>query len=307
LLDNRIAPQKLDQLLESKDRLSHPLPLMIFQSLTKHDSREMIVLYNALMGKKENLTFAKHLVKMDRKFDYQTMPKFLLRDHFRSFLEFFPLLIQALGYKGWVVLIDELEIVGRMGRVSRLNSYRNLSWLLNMGSEHRLPIYTVAASAKSLQGEVFWGIKKHDADDMPRLAMERGDDATHKLLLGFFSQLTEDRGLVLKQESAARLTPLLEALLEIHQKAIPWQHELPANLVRDFLKRVDPGSKPIRQTIRMFIETLDIYAVHGIIPGKFKEQLMEIYDFDDQIGENGDGDPGTRGFEETPLTDMFES
>jgi len=307
LLDYRFPPQKWDELLDSKDKLSHPLPLLIFESFQNHDSREMIVLYNSLMGKKENLTFAKHLVKQDRKYEFQAMPKFLLRDHYKAFMEFLPLLIQALGYKGWVLLIDELEIIGRMGRVSRLNSYRNLSWLLRLGSEHRLPVYTLAASAKSLQEEVFWGVKKHDANDMPRLAMERGDEATYKLLLDFFSQITDDRGLVLKQESVAKLTPLLDALLEVHQIAIPWRHEPPNRMVIDFLKRVDPRMKPIRQTIRMFIETLDIYSVYGEVPGKFKEKLMELYDFDDTIGENGDDDPPARGFEETPLRDMFES
>jgi hypothetical protein len=142
---------------------------------------------------------------------------------------------------------------------------------------------------------------------MPRLAMERGDEATSKLLLDFFSQITDDRGLVLKQESVAKLTPLLDALLEVHQIAIPWRHEPPNRMVIDFLKRVDPRMKPIRQTIRMFIETLDIYSVYGEVPGKFKEKLMELYDFDDTIGENGDDDPPARGFEETPLRDMFES
>ena len=306
LLDHRITPQKWDELLESIDKLCHPLPLLMFQSFANFDSRDMIVLYNCLMGKKENLSFAKHLVKQDRKYEFQAMPKFLLRDHFKSFLEFFPLLVKALGYKGWVLLIDELEILGRMGKVSRLNSYRNLSWLLRMGDEHKLPVYTLAASAKSLQEEVFWGAKKHDANDMPRFALERGDASTHKLLLGLFDQLSGDRGLVLKHESVAKITTLLEALLEVHQRAIPWQHELPPHMVNDFLKRNDPSFKPIRQTIRMFIETLDLYAIHGEVPGKFKEKLMELYDYEDTIENNGDCESPGRGFEETPLTDMFE-
>lgn len=141
---------------------------------------------------------------------------------------------------------------------------------------------------------------------MPRFALERGDASTHKLLLGLFDQLSGDRGLVLKHESVAKITTLLEALLEVHQRAIPWQHELPPHMVNDFLKRNDPSFKPIRQTIRMFIETLDIYAIHGEVPGKFKEKLMELYDYEDTIENNGDCESPGRGFEETPLTDMFE-
>jgi len=306
MLDHNIPRERMDELYERKNQLCHPLPLSILASFPRHDSREMIVLYNALMGKKENLTFAKHLVKLDHKQMYQAMPKFLLRDHYPSFMEFFPLLVQALGYKGWVLLIDELEIIGRLGRISRLNAYRNLSWLLRMGSEHSLPFYTLAASAKSLQEEVFWGSKKRDADEMPNLALQRGDEPTSKLLLGFFKQLTEERGLVLKQESAAKLKPLLEAILLLHQSAIPWQHELLPDMISAFLKRNDASARPIRQTIRMFIETLDIYSQHGEIPGKFKEKLMEIYDYDDTIVDNGDDGPGSRGFAETPLNDMFD-
>lgn len=311
LLNQILSPDSLshrdEQLYESAFRIRHPLPLMIYNNISQGDPTDLNILYNALMGKKENFSAAKNLVKRFRLKEYRTMPKFRQKDSYLSFVEFFPLLIQNLGYKGWVILIDELEIIGRMGSVSRLNCYKNLAWLLNMGKAHNFPLYTLAAAAKSLQTDVFFGAKKRDAEDMAAFAEKRGDDEGKSIIQELFAQITKKRNLMLKQEEPEKLIPLLEKLLILHQNAITWKHELPENFIPDTLKRISPQAKPIRQVIRMFIETLDIYAAHGIIPGKFVENLMEAYDYDTPVEEPNEAEPAPMGFTETPLKDMFDS
>lgn len=283
LITSAWEKHNIDDLADQTSQLSHPLPWMMFQSFPSPDFTNLLVLYNALMGKKENFSWAKTLVKKDRPYEYKAMPKFTLKQHYISFFEFMSLLIRSLGYKGWVILIDELEIIGRMGAVSRLNSYKNLSWLLRLNKANKLPFYTICAAAKSLQTEVFYGTKKRDAQEMPRLALTRGDDQGSAILTDLFYQLTQKRSLVLSQIQPNKLTPLLESIYKIHRHAIPWHHEPPHELIPSIIKRINPQSKPIRQVIRMFIESLDICAVYGTIPGKFTAKIVENYGFDDPV------------------------
>lgn len=308
LVSKGLSPKMLETLSELSTGISHPLPNLIYQSFLKFETRDMILLYNALMGKKENLTNAKQIVKSYYKYEYQRMPKFVQKEHLISFIEFFSLLIKSLGYKGWIILIDELEIIGRMGKVGRLNSYKNLSWLMNLNAEHKCPIYTLVASAEALNTEVFQGTRKQDAREMPKLAKERFDARAAEAVAKFFELISSSQGMVLTPIKTDDLKALLAKLLEIHCAAIPWKFELPENMVKDTCKRIDPSTKPIRQIIRMFIETLDIYSTLGIIPGKFNENLQEVYDFEVELP-NPPDDNGTepRGFTETTLSEMFDT
>jgi hypothetical protein len=60
------------------------------------------------------------------------------------------------GYKGWVILIDEVELIGRLGKVGRLDAYQNLNWLLNWSRTMLYPIYTVGVVALSLKNDVWF-------------------------------------------------------------------------------------------------------------------------------------------------------
>lgn len=308
LMRQHIHPQMMIDLPETGDKISHPLPLLILQSFLRYEERDMILLYNALMGKKENITKAKQIVKSDQNLAYRAMPRFLQRDHLSAFIEFFPLLLKVLGYKGWVILIDELEIVGRMGKVSRLNSYKNLSWLMNLSGEHNLPIYTLAASAKALQEDIFFGERKHDARDMPQFAGERVDSHFAELIGEFFRQVTGSQGLILSPVNNQDLYPLLQKLSEIHTNAISWKYDMPPDFLESSLSIIDPTNKPIRQIIRMFIESMDLYATTGVLPGKFTDNLMIANDFDDELPDPPeDNDDGTVGYKEKSIGDMFSS
>ncbi|MCD8480335.1 MAG: ATP-binding protein, partial [Candidatus Cloacimonetes bacterium] len=160
LTTQSISHEFMQKLPLIEEKLCHPLPAHIFRAFARYDAQNMVLLYNALMGKKENVTTAKRICREYFKPELKTMPKFRQKDHLISFFEFLPYLLQALGYKGWVILIDELEITGKLGKVARLKSYQNLAWLLNWNKQHKLPIYTLAASVKALQEEVFFGKKK---------------------------------------------------------------------------------------------------------------------------------------------------
>ena len=179
---------------------------------------------------------------------------------------------------------------------------------MNLGPKHGLPLYTIAASAGALNEEVFHGSKKQDANEMPKLARDRFSPDIAIAIEELFDIITSEQGMVLEPIQDSCFIPLLEQLMEIHQRAIPWKHAQPDAFVVDTLKRINPSSKPIRQVLRMFIETMDIYASFGEIPGRFMENLVEVYGIDEELPEDRDNDnESPKGFTEKPLLEMFNT
>lgn len=280
-------------------KLPHPLPTLIFKAFALYEERHTITLYNALMGKKENITNAQRITREYFKAEMKELPRFRQKEHLMSFFEFLPQLLRAMGYKGWVILIDELEITGKLSKVARLKSYQNLSWLLNLNKEHKLPIYTLAASVKTLQDDVFYGTRKNDSRDIPPMAEQRfGEEEAHKVAR-FFDFASSDSNIVLAPAKKSDYLQLLEELLEIHHLALLWQYEIPSNFVEEALKLIDYRGKPLRQIVRLFIEIMDIYATCGTLPRAFKDNLISEMDF-------ADFEEDTAGLSETPLQELFD-
>ena len=74
------------------------------------------------------------------------------------------------GLKGWVLLIDELELIGRYGRMSRGRTYVELArWLGALNDEQRQGLLTVGAITSDFEREVL--VDKGDLDGMA-LSME---------------------------------------------------------------------------------------------------------------------------------------
>lgn len=279
-------------------QISHPFPAWVLKAFLQYDPQNMITLYNTLMGKKENVTRSKSICREYFRTDFKTMPKFLMRDHMHSFFEFLPCLIRTLGFKGWVLLIDEFEITGKLGKVARLKSYQNLSWLMNLSKEHDLPLYCVVASVKTLQTDVFYGGKKDDARQMPIMAEERMDAKAALKIERFFKYASSANNIVLAPVPKKRLMELMNQFLEIHYQAVDWQFEVFENFVEIALKSIEYRGKPLRQILRLFIEMMDLYAINGELPQTFDENLMQDIDYEE--------DQSEAGLTETDIAEMFD-
>lgn len=104
------------------------------------------------------------------------------------------------------------------------------------------------------------------------------------------------------------LCPLLQKLSDIHTNAIAWKYDMPPDFLESSLRIIDPSNKPIRQIIRMFIESMDLYATTGVLPGKFTDNLMIANDFDDELPDPPeDNDNDTLGYKEKSIGEMFKA
>ena len=245
-----------DTPIQNLDRYIHPLPALIFETFFSTDGEEQHTLYSDLMGIKVLLGEFKRIYKRSKpalappKFD-----TFKQTEHATAYLGLLADVTKFCGYNGWVILIDEVELMGRLGKVARLKAYQNLNWLLNWSKEQKYPIYTLAAAATRLQDDTWFGKKYNDRDIMPELAQERfGEKEKEKITL-FFSKALSPECLTVSPATDEELAQLLDKVALLHNKAYSWQSEIPFNSLELIKGR---GNQPVRTYIRAAIETLDI-------------------------------------------------
>ncbi len=69
--------------------------------------------------------------------------------------QFMSRLIPAAGYSGWVILVDEVELMGRYSLLQRARSYSEMARLLGLLDNHRIPgLASVFALTSAYQSEV---------------------------------------------------------------------------------------------------------------------------------------------------------
>ncbi len=260
-LNQKKAADLPDSALQKPGRYSHPLPAVIFEDYFYAEGEDQDLLYGYLLGSKVALSELKRVHKIYRG---QVMTKF--DRNFKTGEDataFFGMLADAAclcGYRGWVILIDELELVARLGRISRLKAYRNLNWLLNWSGTMPYPIYTAGAAAIDLQDE-FWhstdANRPKDEVLMPELALERFGAAARDEISKFFETGISSQCTSIEPVTEEALVGLLEELARIHGQAYDWPAQLD---VRKLLR--DLGSTTVRTYIRAALEALDTRYVY---------------------------------------------
>jgi hypothetical protein len=247
--------------IQSPGRYCHPLPAVIFEDYFVSNGEEQDLLYGYLMGAKVSLNELKRIHRACRD---QAMPRF--DQNFKANRDaeaFFGLLADAIclcGYKGWVILIDELELVGRLGMISRLKAYRNLNWLLNWSGTMKYPIYTVGAAADTLQTGVWNPTAANRTKDeaiMPDLAMDRFGAAVKNEIKKFFETGNSNRCPSVSLVTPEALVGLLDELVKIHGLAYAWDATLDVHKLLN-----DLGTTTVRTYIRATLEALDISYVY---------------------------------------------
>jgi hypothetical protein len=264
-LQRKLNQKKASDLPESQiikpGRYSHPLPAIILEDYLYSEGEDQDLLYGYLMGGKVSTAELRRLHKVYRG---QPMPKF--ERNFKTEEDataLFGMLADAVcfcGYKGWVILIDELELVARLGKISRLKAYRNLNWLLNWSGTMRFPIYTVAAAAENLRDEMWHATdanRLHDESIMPELALEKFGEADRDRIRKFFETGNSGRCPIIQPVTEDALLGLLEQLVLIHGRAYDWNATLNVEKLLH-----DLGSHPIRSYIRATLEALDICCLY---------------------------------------------
>ena len=170
-------------------------------------------------------------------------------------------LMRAAGYAGWVVLLDEVELIGRYSLLQRAKSYAEVChWVRGDRDDPEVPVAAVLATVDDFEAQVLVG--KNDLDLIPkRLRQKATDDA--ELLAAAAEvgmRIIAREQVTLQPPDRGALDRTYRQLKSLHAKAYGWEppdveglERLPSNRMRQYVRawinewdltRLDPAFRP---------------------------------------------------------------
>jgi len=252
------------------NRYPHPLPAVVLEVLLHGQmDEESYGLYHDLLGDRLRVAEVRRAAQSVGLADrLRKLPRFRMGDHAFAYFGVLADAIRFCGYRGWVILIDEVELVARLGKVSRLKAYLNLNWLFNWSHAMQYPIYTVAAAASSLQDAWRNETRRRPLENeaIPELARERLGPEAESDMRQFFEMASRSPPcLTLMPVPSDDLLSLLGCLVHFHGQAHGWEPPAGEEWVRRVTSTLREDEK-VRTWLRMVLEALDVLMVSGETP-----------------------------------------
>ena len=209
-----------------------------------------------------------------------TLTPIRVRDLARQRLRFLPQLLRAAGHAGWVVLFDEVELIGRYSLLQRGRSYAELArWLDGDPVDEGEPLITVAAMTDDFEAAVLAG--KNDRASLPDWLRDKHtaeyDEIAHLAEVGM--RHIERDLLALVPPDETELDRAYQTLRRLHGDAYDWD---PPDVVG--LERL--GATRMRQYVRAWINEWDLVRLDPDyrpatevvdVPGDYRE-IVELDD-----------------------------
>lgn len=198
---------------------------------------------------------------------------------------FVPRLMQAAGYRGWVVLLDEVELIGRYSLLQRAKSYAEVArWVRGERDDPAAPLCAVLTTVDDFEAQVLVG--KNDVELIPKRLRMKGT-AEHDLLAS-----QAETGMRVMERDQLRLQPpdrdeldrTYAKLKSIHAKAFGWDppdveglERLPSNRMRQYvrawinewdLRRLDPDYAPDIAATEVVVDLTDDAELEGAGAGE---------------------------------------
>ena len=186
-------------------------------------------------------------------------------------------LITAAGYRGWVVLLDEVELIGRYSLLQRAKSYAEVArWVRGDRDDPGAPIGAVLTTVDDFEAQVLVG--KNDLELIPkRLRMKQTTE--YELLAGLAEtgmRVIERDQIRLQPPDRDELDRTYTKLKQIHADAFGWDppdveglERLPSNRMRQYvrawinewdLRRLDPSYLPDIAASQVVVDLSDDHA-----------------------------------------------
>jgi hypothetical protein len=194
-------------------------------------------------------------------------------DLVRQRLRFVPRLIAAAGYGGWVLLLDEVELIGRYSVLQRGRSYAELARWLGLDDEEKVPgVVTVAAITDDFTSEVI--NRRRDDEKIPLKLKDRNEQKTaERARLGI--AMLETKQALLRPPSVERLQASLDKTRGFYSDAYGW------NATVTGIGEIT-ATKSMRQYIKSWITAWDLERLYGVHP------VIETVDVAPDYEENKD-------------------
>jgi len=210
-------------------------------------------IYRRIFG--ESAIFNKNFVKSRHCFDY---------------ISFFSKCFRMSGYSGWLILFDEAELIGRLGRKSRAKAYLTMHSFLRPAVWES--VYSIFAMGASFIPDVLEAKQEY-------LGVEQDENL-------FPAEKASISEVLAEIEGATQLTPLtreetaevLAKILVYHGRALDWNPKMEKD---DFMRATDLYGYLLRTRIRAAIEMLDQLYQYGEI-GEIRAGALDEIQFTEE-------------------------
>jgi RimJ/RimL family protein N-acetyltransferase len=186
----------------------------------------------------------------------------------RQRIRFAARLLAATGSAGWVVLFDEVELIGRYSLLQRAKSYAELArWMRGDHGGRGVPIAAVFAMTDDFEAAVITG--RNDRELVP--AKVRAKDTPEAIALATAAEhgmrIIERETQLLTPPDDVELKQAYDRLRELHGQAFGWwppdvagRERLGATRMRQYVRawinewdlvRLDPGYQPETEMVDM--------------------------------------------------------
>lgn len=170
--------------------------------------------------------------------------------HCMDYFAFMSHLFTQMGYHGWVILIDETELMGRLGKKARLNAYRNMAHFLFPEREME-SVFSMFALSASYAEDVIEG--KHEYENLEAVYPEEQEPA--KTVIDLLAGAPQ-----LLPLTNSEVQEILQKIQEFHGRAYSWTPQVSA---ASLMAATQSGGYLLRTKIRAAIEFLDQLYQYG--------------------------------------------
>jgi hypothetical protein len=181
-----------------------------------------------------------------------SLPPVAARDLARQRLRFVARLLAAAGSAGWVILFDEVELIGRYSLQQRAKSYAEIArWVRGDHGGHGVPIAAVLAMTDDFEAAVITG--RNDREVVPdKLRAKQTPEATALAAAAQLGMRIIDREMeLLTPPDEVELKQAYARLKDLHGEVFGW---IPPDV--SGLERL--GATRMRQYVRAWINEWDL-------------------------------------------------
>ena len=201
--------------------------------------------------------------------------------HWRDYYCFMSHFFHQLGYDGWVILLDEAELIGRMGKKTRMKSYLRIQDFLKPDPRLENTV-TLLAFSESYQADVIE--KRKEFQGVKDILGEGTEEArAAEAVLNAFLTAPE-----LSPLSREEVLQVLRDIEQFHALAYDWQPNVPEE---EIYRATEKGGYLLRTKLRGAIELLDqLYQygeAGGIRIGKLDAESLEEEELPDLPEDDG--------------------
>jgi len=245
----------------------HPKIFYVFRNYIKEEGAlNRAQLYDDLAGASLTMVELRAIHRTNFHEAMKMARRFLIQQDTYDYFRFLSFLLHRTGYKGWAILIDEVELLSKLGIGSRTQAYINLATLLGL-TKKQPPfsgIYLVLALANPIVQDALLTGGRNDLAKVPEWLSDPRRNRADEVPLASAAMEGIVNSTPLEPLTTENIQAILERLEEYHNLAYGWNGKMDKAFV--IAKARAQASNPTRTTIRAALEYLDLFYQYGKPP-----------------------------------------